>query len=278
MEALLDRFTAAHRGLAEPTELNATHLINVSIVTVTAFAIIGLFDFCVARRFKKTYFALHVFANIVITAYTFGGVLDSLANPTSSTLPGPTGAVSQIYLAWTYAIHIYHPIFFKTGTMDWVHHIPVYTLNTLMFSVLSGPAFQLQACILTGIPGGVDYFLQVLEGEGLLSRALYKELGSWINTHIRAPLGWLSGYICLVGLYRASQAGEASSWQTIVFFLLGLHACWNAPFFCRQAVEANILDTVNRFRLVGGELKLPKVRALSGKAVDSKGGDKSPLM
>jgi len=102
-----------------------------------------------------------------------------------------------------------------------------------------------------------------------MSRAAYKEQCSWINTHVRAPLGWLSGYICLVGIYRASQAGEATAWQTFIFVAMGVHACWNAPFFGRQAVEANIVDIINRFNLVGGDLKLPKVRALSGKAAES---------
>ena len=171
-----------------------------------------------------------------------------------------------------------HPIFFRTGTMDWVHHVPVYVLNTLMFSVLSGPAFQFQACILTGIPGGVEYLLQVIEGEGLLSRALYKDYSSWINTHIRAPLGWLGGYICLVGWLRAWQAGGASLWQSIVFVGMGVHACWNAPFFGRQAIEANIVDIVNRFALVGGELKLPKVRALSGVVADADGAVNTKVM
>ena len=99
----------------------------------------------IARRLKRSYFFLHVVANVAITWYSFGGVLRSLAAPSTSTLPGAEGPVSQMYLVWIYAIHIYHPIFFKTGKMDWVHHVPVYILNTLMFSVLSGPVFQFQA-------------------------------------------------------------------------------------------------------------------------------------
>ena len=83
-----------------------------------------------------------------------------------STLRLPDTPASQLYLVWVYAIHIYHPIFFKTNVMDWIHHIPVYILNTLMFSTLSGPVFQLHAMILTGVPGGIEYFLLVLEGEG----------------------------------------------------------------------------------------------------------------
>ena len=47
--------------------------------------------------------------------------------------------------------------------------------------------------------------------------------------------------------------------------------------FLPQAVEANIVDIVNRYSLVGGELKLPKVRALSGKTPTSPPPlDKSP--
>ena len=48
----------------------------------------------------------------------------------------------------------------------------------------------------------------------------------------------------------------------------GVHAAWNPPYFCRQAVEANVVDVINRFSdsLTVGSIKLPKVRALSGKA------------
>ena len=186
----------------------------------------------VARKFKRPYFLLHVFANIIITWYSFGGVLHALAAPSKTTLPGSEGPVSQMYLVWIYAIHIYHPIFFKTGKMDWVHHVPVYVLNTLMFSVLSGPVFQFQACVLSGIPGGVDYLLQVFEGQGYLSRSLYKDWASWINIYVRAPFGYISGYVCIVGLF--SRLGEATIWQCVVFVGMGVHACWNAPFFCRQ--------------------------------------------
>eukprot|EP00966_Prymnesium_polylepis_P099213 2297947-Prymnesium_polylepis.2 len=168
-----------------------------------------------------------------------------------------------MYVVWVYAIHIYHPIFFKTGKMDWIHHVPVYILNTMMFTVLTGPAFQAQVCILTGIPGGIDYLLQVVEGQGCLSRAIYKGWSSWINTYVRAPLAYLTGYVGILGL--CWQREEASLWQSVVCVLMGVHACWNAPFFGRQAVEANIVDIVNRHELVGGSLKLPKVRSLSGK-------------
>jgi hypothetical protein len=69
-----------------------------------------------------------------------------------------------------------------------------------------------------------------------------------------------------VGLYHGWH--DATAYQRFVLILLGVHAGWNPPFFCRQAVEANIVDTINRYELKGAAgrdgLKLPKVRALCG--------------
>ena len=53
--------------------------------------------------------------------------------------------------------------------------------------------FPLQAFILTGAPGGLDYLLLVLEGEGYLGRARYKHLSGNINNWVRGPLGFISG-------------------------------------------------------------------------------------
>ena len=128
--------------------------------------------------------------------------------------------------------------------MDWIHHIPVYILNILMFSTLSGPVFQLHAIILTGVPGGIEYFLLTLEGEGWLSRARVKALQSGINATIRLPLGFIGGYACLLGLYNTWAA--LAYWPRFVFFFMGIHACWNATFFGTMAIQAEVVDTCKR--------------------------------
>ena len=147
--------------------------------------------------------------------------------------------------------------------MDWIHHVPAYILNTLIFSIPSSNAMHLQSVVMMGIPGGLDYALQVLEGEGKLSRASYKEACSNINAYLRAPVGACATYITLLGLYFGWE--HTTNYQATVLLLLSLHAFWNPIFFGRQAVEANIVDTINRFELPGGNLKLPKVRELCAK-------------
>jgi hypothetical protein len=219
---------------------------------------------------------LHVFANVVIVALTAKSGLRAFLNPSSSTLPLPNEAPqSHYYLVWIFTLHAYHPIFFRTGAMDWIHHLPVYFCNILMFGCLSGDIFCAQSIILTGIPGGLDYLLLVMEGEGKLSRTRYKHLSAIINNWFRAPLGFISGYACLVGLVQQYESCQPTQYQSFVFTLMGIHGMWNPPFFGRQAIEANIIDTINRFELVGrasksadGKLKpiaLEEVRAKSGK-------------
>ena len=263
--ALFRAIAASHANLLHPPAvIGYACYADAAVCTLTAFVLCAIFHFAVARRFKRTYMALHVFANVVISALTLPGAVRALVHPENSTVIA-AGAThpNMVYACWIYALHIYHPIMFKTGVMDWIHHVPVYILNTLTFSIPCGDFIHLQSLVMTGIPGGLDYLLQVLEGEGMLSRALYKELCSSINVWVRAPVGAISSYICFCGLYHGYAA--ATGWQAFVLAGLGLHALWNPPFFGRQAIEANVVDAINRHRLVGGELKLPAVRAACGK-------------
>ena len=259
---VVGRWLDAHREMAAPKQADARYAMSATICTLTAFCLIYIVDRAFARKFKKPYFVLHVGANMVISALTVRGTIRSLLSPTTCTTPPADGGyVNALYMCWIYAIHIYHPIFFKTGAMDWIHHVPVYILNTIMFSVPSCDAIHFQAFILCGVPGGIDYLLQVVETEGHLSRSYYKEVCAQINMWVRAPLGVISSYTMLVGTYW----GVHGWYNQFVLVLLALHAFWNPPFFCRQAVEANTVDTINRFALESGSIKLPKVRALSGK-------------
>ena len=79
----------------------------------------------------------------------------------------------------------------------------------------------------------------------------------------------ISGYICLVGVYHQYGQLQPSLYQTITFIGMGLHAYWNPPYFARQALEANVVDIVNRFGMHGStdrkkQMKLDRVRLLSG--------------
>ena len=281
MAAMFARVVEAHAALISPPdrEADAEYVCNAAICSLTAFIFCAVVDRLIARRFKRSYMALHVVVNTIITALTLPGAMRALISPSTSSVIAPgRESPNALYMCWVYALHIYHPIAYKTGIMDWIHHVPVYIINTITFSVRTGDAILLQAVILTGIPGGIDYLLQVLEGEGLLNRPSYKEYCSKINVWMRAPLGVVSSYVCFLGLYTEWE--HATPWTRCVLFLLALHAFWNPPFFGRQAIEANLLDAINAHRLSGAPgkegLKLPKVRALCGKVPNGPTPDSVP--
>lgn len=273
MSQILQRVSDAVHAVQHPTVIDGNHWVNCSIVTACCFSIIAIFHRTIGVRLKKQYFACHVFANAIIVYFVLQDSVHALMHPQTSTVPlTDSDSTSQMFMCWCLAIHVYHPIFFRTGAMDWIHHVPVYILNTLMMGCLSGEVFCFQACIMTGIPGGIDYLLLVLEGERVISRATYKSLSAYINNWFRAPLGFISGYTCLVGLYHQWNQPNITLYQRIVFTLMGIHGMWNPPFFGRQTIEANIVDIVNRFDMQGSSsdkeksLSLGKVRALSGRS------------
>ena len=272
LTVISDRILEAIDEIQHPQTLDVRHWMNHVLVTALCFLSIFIFHKLIAVRVKKTYFLCHVFANSFITYLTWNGSLRALMNPSSSTIPLENAATSQLYICWCMAIHVYHPIFFRTGQMDWIHHTPVYILNTLLMGCLTGDVFELQAIIMTGIPGGIDYFLLVLEGEGAMSRATYKSDSAYINNWFRAPVGFLSGYICLNGLYHAWGLDTTTNYQLFVFIFMGIHGLWNPPFFGRQTIEANVVDIVNRFDMKGDSkdrknaISLGKIRDLSGRS------------
>jgi len=244
-----ERILKANESVNHPKVLNMEHYLDCVIMFLVVFGFIRMLHLVLVQPFfKKQYFALHVLINIWIVCLCGEKAIHAFLHPESSTLPAKGGSTTQFYMCVSLALHVYHPIYFQTGVMDWIHHTPVYILNFLMFSVVNGDNFCFQGIVLSGIPGGLDYFLLVLEGEGLLSRTKYKDNSALINNWIRAPLGSIAAYTCLLGLYHGYE--QATLWQCIIYSFMGLHCYWNVPFFARQTIEANIVDTMQRHGMV----------------------------
>lgn len=269
--SIIERVKLANHAVTHPDKIDMDHFMNCFIMCCVVFGIIRMLHLVLVKPFfKKEYFALHVLVNVWIVYLCWNDAVNAFLYPTTSTLPNPkTGSSTQFYFCVTLALHIYHPIYFQTGMMDWIHHTPVYILNCLMFSIVGGDNLCFQGIILTGIPGGLDYFLLVLEGEGLLSRCYYKHLSALINNWIRCPFGIIAAYTGLIGLYHHWQM--SSTWQATMFICMSLHCFWNVPFFARQTIEANILDTMQRYGMVRNPpsgiistVNLTNLRILSG--------------
>lgn len=92
--------------MMKPRDIGLDHVVNQIICMATAFVICAVFDRLFCRQFKRPYFALHVFANIVIVGLVFPGAIRALLNPTkSSVIPPGVQGPNALYLAWIYALH-----------------------------------------------------------------------------------------------------------------------------------------------------------------------------
>ena len=110
MSELFQRVMDAHAAMQTPAGINSAHVMNCAVTTAVAFFILGTFDFLVARRFHRSYMALHFFANVIITFLTLPSAVRALWHPTeSSVVPAGSAMPPTLYLSWVYAIHLYHP-------------------------------------------------------------------------------------------------------------------------------------------------------------------------
>ena len=188
-EIAMERAKRAFEDLENPSDdIGIDHGVSVAIVVMIQVACIFLTHIVIANRFKRPYFVLHVIVNAINLYICTSGAIEGLMNPQSSVINEKRGPEGQTYIALILALHAYHPIFFRTGRMDWIHHTPVYILCFLMLSVPSGTIFKLQSSILTGLPGGLEYVCLVLEGQKVMSRATVKHYSSMINTWFRLPM------------------------------------------------------------------------------------------
>ena len=91
------RVVEAHAAMMIPAHIDMEHAINAAICFATAFCVLFIVDKAVARCFKRPFFVLHL----------------ALLSPQQCASVGPDGQPNALYMAWIYAIHIYHPLFFN---------------------------------------------------------------------------------------------------------------------------------------------------------------------
>lgn len=152
-------------------------------------ACIALFDFIVLRpRLRDPsarWFALHSSFNwaVVITsardvASVFSAPLCALAHPMQSWLP------AQL----TIGGHLYHALAFSMKPNEVFHHLTFSGLGGVITLALPwGPLMSLCLCLMSGLPGAIDYALLARVKLGLMTRLREKQINTQINMWLRIP-------------------------------------------------------------------------------------------
>merc|ERR1711991_767930 len=142
-----------------------------------------------ARGKKARWFFIHAICNAVIVAVAFLPALafikDPVAGISTNVIPFDRSATVIAVL------HAYHLLFFKCSAADWFHHIAFVAVGTTIQFFYRSEYGSLSAfyhIIVSGAPGGVDYFILGLVDMGWVSKKKRIEIAVEINTWIRAPL------------------------------------------------------------------------------------------
>ena len=156
------------------------------------------------------WFFVHSFANLFVCAMAFNSMravltdpfyaLDASHHPNTS----PFGAGTQWPLTIINSVHVYHMIGgFRLGPADYFHHclfIPTISFPGQYYKW--GPLANFQAFFISGMPGGIDYFLLGLLKLGLISPLFEKRVNSNLNVWLRVPGILLSTMLMYQARYK----------------------------------------------------------------------------
>jgi len=184
------------------------------------------------------WFFIHSFANALVCIAAISSIRAVLDDPPHA-LDGSVhtdlsffGAGSRWPLTIINSVHVYHMIGgFALSPADYFHHllfIPTIAFPGQVFRW--GALGNFQAFFISGLPGGIDYFLLGLQKVKLLDSLTEKRVNANLNTWVRTP-----GIICsTVLLYQALKLGyhQVPLWAAMLQLFL---PPYNACYFGKQA-------------------------------------------
>ena len=179
------------------------------------------------------WFFVHSLANLFVCACAFNSMravladtfhaLDASHHPNTSAFSAGT----QWPLTIINSVHVYHMIGgFRLGPADYFHHflfIPTISFPGQYYRW--GPLANFQAFFISGLPGGIDYFLLGLVKLGLISPLFEKRVNANANIWLRVPGILVSTML----MYQARYSGCSVS------HVLRLTACVSCGRRCSTA-------------------------------------------
>jgi hypothetical protein len=177
---------------------------------------------------RAVWFQLHCAANIIVAFYTYNDVLDCFNNPERS-----SEAISY-YIApcTTLMLHLYHVLFFKLRTDDWIHHIGSCFICTPMCLNYPKKGFAIYCFFCCGFPGAIDYMLLVLHKNDWCPKIVEKKINAYLNSYVRMPGGIIGCYLIYKDAYLMETTFLLYS-NLSLSFLIFMNTC----YYGKQAIE-----------------------------------------
>lgn len=232
------------------------HAVNFAIVLAfLAFADHLWIKPFVAKRCEKSrdqgtarWFFIHSLANAFVCLSSLSSIRAVLRDPLyafdgahfGDDEIGFFGAISVWPLTIINAVHVYHMVGgFKLSSADYFHHglfIPTIALPGQIFRW--GPLSNFQAFFISGLPGGIDYFLLGMQKVGKVHHIFEKRINANLNTWLRVPGILISTTLCCQGLlygHCGRALPELLRPPMWAMFLQVILPPYNALYFGKQA-------------------------------------------
>jgi len=220
------------------------------MIIVKNFIIFGiflfLFIFCdnaLGDKVAGKYYLFHFINNLFVTFYTYQNLIDIIFD-----LYNYQNYITNFnVITMTVALHIYHVISYykKLRFDDWLHHILmiIIVLPTSIYMNV-GSLLGYGLFFLTGLPGGIDYFLLFLVRNNIIDRMVEKKINYYLNIWIRCPGCITHAVFSLIILLRQMNDLSYISYYSCLICITIIF--WNGVYFMNQVVQNY---TINKYIL-----------------------------
>lgn len=224
------------------------HAVCTSGALLSLFVVDRLFIAPFVRRRVKPsdvtitrWFLVHAFANLCVVVTGLRPLWATMTDPQhagdATVYPDDSafGASSAWPLTYINSVHIYHMVGgFKLAGADYFHHLLFVPFLGFPGQILPwGPVQPAGAFFVSGLPGGVTYFMLGLCKLGLMRHIVEKRVTANLNSWVRVPGIVITSFVVYqTVLYRRNHA-LLTLWATVPAMLLGP---FNALFYNKQAV------------------------------------------
>jgi hypothetical protein len=234
-----------------------THPISRNLVTLI---ILLFYDkvFCKHLGSKCRWFRIHALANLLTVLTSLNSLKYTLLDPVNSldtNIYNDTtmfGNASKWPLAIINTVHVYHMLAFKLNGAEYFHHLLF--IPTLGFP---GQFFDwaavgnVQAFFISGLPGGIDYYLLSIGYNKLKQKRISANLNIWC----RMP-GLMMCFLILYQslLYKTDKQNFPPLFFCLVQIIL---PPYNALYYCKQAVANYAVHyMMDQFKRKGADMTL----------------------
>lgn len=208
---------------------------------IIIFFIYVLSDYYIRKKFEGTYYLIHFINNTIITYYTFPSVLYSYTN------------LYNYYdynfnyhsVVLTFSLHSYHIYSYwnKLDYYDWLHHILMCVVALPLGIYIDMGCFLDHGLFyLTGIPGGLNYFMLFLTRNEYMKRITQKKYNNAINLWFRAPGCVSQVALSIVAVIYTYE--RYTQYQIYMMYIASFLIYWNGIFFmnmvCADYANVNL--------------------------------------